>query len=269
MQSSVPAWLDLIGLSQYEQELIDAGYDDIDFISDITSEELEDIGITKKGGCGIVVGVALMMLYDVISCTTGHLKRFMRGIAELFEVKSSPPTPSALPLAEPPSQQFNGVGVASPPLPPEDTSKTPEPPVETPHPPIKATHPPVKHENSSSNFAKMKSMLAQQMGITTTDGGSEVNEINEFASESPGVQHGVAKAPPPPKRGAQTTPGANRNSFSSSTSSLSSNQSERVQGSHDLRGSVEVPMATQQLLADAIPKAKMVPVATSPSRRES
>ena len=48
-------WLDLIGLSQYEQLLIDAGYDDIDFISDISSEELEDIGITKKGewrGCG-------------------------------------------------------------------------------------------------------------------------------------------------------------------------------------------------------------------------
>ena len=28
---------------------MDAGYDDIDFISDITSEELQDIGINKKG----------------------------------------------------------------------------------------------------------------------------------------------------------------------------------------------------------------------------
>ena len=44
-------WLDLIGLSQYDQALNDAGYDDIDFISDITSEELEDIGVTKKGVC--------------------------------------------------------------------------------------------------------------------------------------------------------------------------------------------------------------------------
>ena len=42
-------WLDLLGLSVYEQELIDAGYDDIDFISDITTEELQDLGITKKG----------------------------------------------------------------------------------------------------------------------------------------------------------------------------------------------------------------------------
>ena len=52
MQASVSIWLDLIGLSRYDQALNDAGYDDIDFISDITSEELEDIGITKKGGCG-------------------------------------------------------------------------------------------------------------------------------------------------------------------------------------------------------------------------
>ena len=61
LQPSIPMWLDLIGLSQYEQDLIDAGYDDIDFISDITSEELEDIGITKKGmcGCGHVVGVVM------------------------------------------------------------------------------------------------------------------------------------------------------------------------------------------------------------------
>jgi len=35
---------------------MEAGYDDIDFIADITLDELEDIGITKKGrgvdGCG-------------------------------------------------------------------------------------------------------------------------------------------------------------------------------------------------------------------------
>lgn len=39
----------LLNLSQYEQVLMDAGYDDIDFVSDITTEELQDIGITKKG----------------------------------------------------------------------------------------------------------------------------------------------------------------------------------------------------------------------------
>ena len=48
-QASVPEWLILLNLTQYEQVLMDAGYDDIDFVSDITTEELQDIGITKKG----------------------------------------------------------------------------------------------------------------------------------------------------------------------------------------------------------------------------
>lgn len=61
VQPSVPVWLDLIGLSQYDQALIDAGYDDIDFISDITSEELEDIGITRRGGRGIISGCGCTM----------------------------------------------------------------------------------------------------------------------------------------------------------------------------------------------------------------
>ena len=33
----------------YEAVLLDAGYDDIDFITDITPDELKDVGITKKG----------------------------------------------------------------------------------------------------------------------------------------------------------------------------------------------------------------------------
>ncbi len=49
IQASVPDWLMLLNLTQYEQVLMDAGYDDIDFVADITTEELQDIGITKKG----------------------------------------------------------------------------------------------------------------------------------------------------------------------------------------------------------------------------
>lgn len=62
----MPVWLTLIGLTQYEQALIDAGYDDIDFISDITSEELEDIGITKKGECFILP--VDIINHDVFTC---------------------------------------------------------------------------------------------------------------------------------------------------------------------------------------------------------
>ena len=48
-QASVPDWLTLLNLSQYEQVMMDAGYDDIDFVTDISGEELQDVGITKKG----------------------------------------------------------------------------------------------------------------------------------------------------------------------------------------------------------------------------
>lgn len=46
--------------------LLDAGYDDIDFISEITAEELRDINITKKGESVLVV------VY-VISCGGGKV----------------------------------------------------------------------------------------------------------------------------------------------------------------------------------------------------
>ncbi|XP_034165811.1 caskin-1 isoform X9 [Pangasianodon hypophthalmus] len=42
-------WLNMIGLSQYHQILVQNGYENIDFITDITWEDLQEIGITKLG----------------------------------------------------------------------------------------------------------------------------------------------------------------------------------------------------------------------------
>lgn len=39
----------MIGLSQYHQVLVKNGYENIDFITDITWEDLQEIGITKLG----------------------------------------------------------------------------------------------------------------------------------------------------------------------------------------------------------------------------
>ena len=39
----------MIGLTQYYQVLIQNGYENIDFITDITWEDLQEIGITKLG----------------------------------------------------------------------------------------------------------------------------------------------------------------------------------------------------------------------------
>ena len=42
-------WLRVLQMSNYEETLVEAGYDDLDFISDMTLDDLLDIGITKKG----------------------------------------------------------------------------------------------------------------------------------------------------------------------------------------------------------------------------
>lgn len=210
----------------------------------------------------------------------GHLRRFMRGIAELMEVmKSGPPTPSPISLqtsisaklnsVAPPltaprgdgEQNKNGEFVSSPAsfdevTTPTDTdriyrdeSQLVQVAANKPHPPQESQ---TVHNHDigmgSSNFSKMRSLLALQLA-----GGSIDLEDGEDASptqsppHSPVVSHKeVVGAPLPPRRGPQTHAAGNRHSYSSSTSSLSSNQSDvRVSGSHDFRSSVEVPLATQ------------------------
>ena len=36
-------------MSQYEETMVEAGYDDIDFICDIALDDLHDVGISKRG----------------------------------------------------------------------------------------------------------------------------------------------------------------------------------------------------------------------------
>ena len=48
-QASIGEWLKQLGLCQYEDVMLDSGYDDIDFVVSVTEEDLMNIGITKKG----------------------------------------------------------------------------------------------------------------------------------------------------------------------------------------------------------------------------
>ena len=57
----------MCGLVQYHQILLDAGYDDIDFIADITRDELIEVGVSKYA----------------------HLKRLMKSIGQLIELTDS------------------------------------------------------------------------------------------------------------------------------------------------------------------------------------
>ncbi|XP_061575391.1 caskin-2-like isoform X2 [Cololabis saira] len=75
-------WLSHLGLSQYYQVLVQNGYENIDFVSDISLEDLQEIGITKLG----------------------HQKKLMLGVKRLKELKtreSSSEAPQSLP--SPPS----------------------------------------------------------------------------------------------------------------------------------------------------------------------
>ena len=48
-QESVSLWLSTLHMSQYEETMVEAGYDDIDFICDIALDDLHDVGISKRG----------------------------------------------------------------------------------------------------------------------------------------------------------------------------------------------------------------------------
>ncbi|XP_078257289.1 caskin-2 [Rhinoraja longicauda] len=57
-------WLSAIGLPQYHKKLVDNGYDSITFISEITWEDLQEIGITQLGHQKKVM-IAVKKLLDV------------------------------------------------------------------------------------------------------------------------------------------------------------------------------------------------------------
>lgn len=76
-------WLSHLGLSQYYQVLVQNGYENIDFISDISLEDLQEIGITKLG----------------------HQKKLMLGVRRLKELQRGEPSsePPHSPSTPPPS----------------------------------------------------------------------------------------------------------------------------------------------------------------------
>ena len=49
LQKDIMTWLRLIGLEQYIPEFLDGGFDDMDFLQDMTVEDLEAIGVKKPG----------------------------------------------------------------------------------------------------------------------------------------------------------------------------------------------------------------------------
>ncbi|XP_062874956.1 caskin-1 isoform X2 [Trichomycterus rosablanca] len=63
-------WLNMMGLGQYHQVLVKNGYENIEFITDITWEDLQEIGITKLG----------------------HQKKLMLAVKKLAEIQKGSDT---------------------------------------------------------------------------------------------------------------------------------------------------------------------------------
>ncbi|XP_053708426.1 caskin-1 isoform X8 [Synchiropus splendidus] len=87
-------WLSAIGLSQYHQVLVQNGYENIDFITDITWEDLQEIGITKLG----------------------HQKKLMLAVKRLAEMQRNSDARGSLRKKPPPiTQQQEVMSMDSPP----------------------------------------------------------------------------------------------------------------------------------------------------------
>ncbi|KAG1968312.1 caskin-1 [Pimephales promelas] len=89
--ASLGEWLSLIGLSQYHQILVKNGYENIDFITDITWEDLQEIGITKLG----------------------HQKKLMLAVKKLAEIQKATDGRNALRKKPPAAQEV--MAIESPP----------------------------------------------------------------------------------------------------------------------------------------------------------
>ncbi|XP_053299570.1 caskin-1 [Pleuronectes platessa] len=87
-------WLSAIGLNQYHQVLVQNGYENIDFITDITWEDLQEIGVTKLG----------------------HQKKLMLAVKRLAEMQRGSEGRGSLRKKPPPiTQQQEVMSIDSPP----------------------------------------------------------------------------------------------------------------------------------------------------------
>ncbi|XP_068002564.1 caskin-1-like isoform X3 [Melanerpes formicivorus] len=95
--ANLALWLSMIGLSQYYKVLVENGYENIDFITDITWEDLQEIGITKLGHQKklmlAVKKLAELQRAELGKYEPGTLKRKGAAGPEVLTIESPPPEP--------------------------------------------------------------------------------------------------------------------------------------------------------------------------------
>ncbi|XP_040296623.1 caskin-1 isoform X1 [Bufo bufo] len=93
--ANLSLWLSMIGLGQYYKILVENGYENIDFITDITWEDLQEIGIIKLG----------------------HQKKLMLAVKKLSEIQRSEygKFDSGSMRRRPPQKNLESMSIESPP----------------------------------------------------------------------------------------------------------------------------------------------------------
>lgn len=125
----------MIGLSQYHQILVKNGYENIDFITDITWEDLQEIGITKLGKIDSGLGSIIFKYFKIITHKTslflsncighvglqyfsnqiciGHQKKLMLAVKKLAEIQKASDGRNAVRKKPPAAQEV--MAIESPP----------------------------------------------------------------------------------------------------------------------------------------------------------
>ncbi|XP_062036914.1 caskin-1 isoform X1 [Lepus europaeus] len=108
--ANLAVWLSMIGLAQYYKVLVDNGYENIDFITDITWEDLQEIGITKLGHQKKLM-LAVRRLAELQKAESakyegGPLRRKAPPSLEAMAVESPPPEPAPADCRSPKMSTF-------------------------------------------------------------------------------------------------------------------------------------------------------------------
>ncbi|XP_010568917.1 PREDICTED: caskin-1 [Haliaeetus leucocephalus] len=201
--ANLALWLSMIGLSQYYKVLVENGYENIDFITDITWEDLQEIGITKLGHQKklmlAVKKLAELQRAELGKYEPGTLKRKAAAAAcpEVLAIESPPPEP---PECQSPKMTTFQDSELSSELQVAMTGEAPE------EPPEKAANPPAAPGYRSPPGLGGRTRLMSSSQELLGDGprappASAISKSQEYLAE------GAGEGPPaPPKEGRPPRP---------------------------------------------------------------
>ncbi|XP_065501066.1 caskin-1 [Caloenas nicobarica] len=193
--ANLALWLSMIGLSQYYKVLVENGYENIDFITDITWEDLQEIGITKLGHQKklmlAVKKLAELQRAELGKYEPGTLKRKAAACPEVLAIESPPPEP---PECQSPKMTTFQDSELSSELQVAMTGEAPE------EPPEKAANPPAPGYRSPPGLGSRARQMSSSQELLG-DGprappAAAISKSQEYLAE------GAGEGPPaPPKEG--------------------------------------------------------------------